>query len=348
MPLTSLRNLALLDWKECFEKLSGVEQILRKDPAGIYPQMDFTTRDRYRRVIEDLHRGSGRSEDQIAQLAIEMAIRAEQDSGRNKEEMHVGTYLIGEKRKDLARHIECHETMRFRFLQWVYRHHSAVYFSGLVFFSVTLISLGLCLGLRTNVLGIQIIIAALLLIPVSQLALEGMNYLVIRLLPPRILPKMDFRASGIPDSCRTLVIVPMMLLDQKTINAEVEKLEIRYLANKESNLLFGLYSDYMDAAQEHNEADAPLLDAITRGIQELNQRHGGERFFLFHRERKWSESEQKYIGWERKRGKLEDLNSLIDGTRPSLADRMVYVGDPEQLSNVRFVITLDSDTQLPA
>ncbi len=177
--------------------------------------------------------------------------------------------------------------------------------------------------------GIQFILALLLLIPASQLALEVMNYLVMRLFPPRTLPKMDFRVSGIPDACRTLVVVPMMLVDQETIKAEAEKLEIRYLANKEANLLFGLYSDYKDAAQAHCDADAALLQTATQCIEALNQRHGGERFFLFHRERKWCESEQKFIGWERKRGKLEELNDLIVGTRPREAERLVYVGDPD-------------------
>jgi cyclic beta-1,2-glucan synthetase len=343
----SLRHLALLDWKDCFEKVSAVEQTLRQDPAGIYPHLDFATRDRYRRVIEDLHRGSGRSEGEVARLAVEMAIHAGRDSGPDEGLSHVGTYLIGGQRKDLVRLIAGHENRRFRALQWTYRHHAAVYFTGLVFFSAALMALGLGLGLRAHALGIEILITALLFIPVSQLALEAMNYLVMRLLPPRTLPKMDFRASGVPDACRTLVVVPMMLVDRETIKAEAEKLEIRYLANQEANLLFGLYSDYQDAAQAHLAADAPLLEAMTLQIQDLNRRYGGERFFLFHRERQWSESERKYIGWERKRGKLEELNALIDGTRPASADRLVYVGDPDQLANVRFVITLDSDTQLP-
>jgi cyclic beta-1,2-glucan synthetase len=343
----SLRQLALLDWKECFEKLSSVEQILRQDPAGIYPRMDFATRDQYRRVIEQLHRGSGLAEDRIAQRTVEMAIQAAGDSTQDERLVHVGTYLVGEKRKDLARLIGCHETLRFRTLQWAYRHHSLVYFVGLAFFSAAFIFLAIWFGLRTQAPVIQIIIAALLFIPMSQLSLEVLNYLVIRLFPPRMLPKMDFRVSGIPDSCRTLVIVPMVLMDQETIKAEAEKLEIRYLANKEANLLFGLYSDYKDAPQAHCADDESLLEAITQCIKILNQRHGGERFFLFHRQRKWSVSEQKFIGWERKRGKLEELNGLIAGTRPRETDRLVYVGDQDQLSNVRFVITLDSDTQLP-
>ena len=344
---TSLRELALVDWKECFEKLSRVEQTLRQDPAGIYPRMDFATRDRYRRAIEDLHRGSGMAEDQVARHAIEMAIQAGNDSAEDEQSIHVGTYLIGKKREDLAQFIGCHESLRFRALHWAYRHYTAIYFLGLAFFSAAFISLPILLGLHAHAPGILIIITTLLLIPASHLSLEVMNYLVTRLFPPRVLPKMDFKISGIPDAYRTLVVVPMMLLDMETIKAEVEKLEIRYLANKEANLLFGLFSDYMDAPQAHYESDAALLQTATTCIQALNQRHGDDRFFLFHRERKWSESEQKFIGWERKRGKLEELNGLIDGTRPRGADRLVYVGDPDQLFNVRFVITLDSDTQLP-
>ncbi|MDI6451577.1 GH36-type glycosyl hydrolase domain-containing protein [Anaerobaca lacustris] len=192
------------------------------------------------------------------------------------------------------------------------------------------------------------IVATLLLIPASQLSLEVMNTLILRCFPPRALPKMDFRVSGIPDACRTLVVVPMMLVDQETIEGEAEKLEIRYLANKEANLLFGLYSDYTDATSAHCDADVALLQTATQCIVALNQRHGGERFFLFHRERKWCDCEQRFIGWERKRGKLEELNDLIVGTRPREAERLVHVGDPDRLSDVRFVITLDSDTQLPA
>jgi len=344
---TSLRQLALLDWRVCFEQLSRVERLLRQDPAGLYPQMDFDTRNRYRWAIEDLHRGAGLAEDQVAQRAIEMATQAARDSVEDERLMHVGTYLIGEKRRGLARLIGCRETLRFRALHWVYRHHSAVYFLGLGFFSAAFISLTLLLGLGAEAPGIQLSIALLLLLPASQLSLEVVNYMVMRLVPPRVLPKMDFSVSGIPDACRTLVVVPMMLVDLATIQAEAEKLEIRYLANKEANLLFGLFTDYTDAAEAHAEADASLLRAVTRCIEALNQRHGGERFFLFHRERKWSESEQKFIGWERKRGKLEELNGLINGTRPREADRLVYVGAPDQLSNVRFVITLDCDTQLP-
>jgi cyclic beta-1,2-glucan synthetase len=344
---TSLRQLALLDWREVFEQLSGVEQVLRLDPAGVYPTMDFATRDRCRRTIEELARRSGQAEEQVAQRVLELAAQAGRESAEEERQSHVGTWLVGEGRREFSRLLDCGEPLRYRTVQWVYRYHSAVYFLAVGVFSALVLASIVGFGLAGESPGIQLGLALLMLIPVSQLALEVVNYLVTRLLPPRALPKMDFEEAGIPDEFRTLVVVPMMLVDAETIRAEVEKLEIRYLANKDENLLFSLFTDYTDAPHLQREDDARLTQLAVESLRGLNRRHGGERFFLFHRERVWSESEQKFIGWERKRGKLEELNRLIDGTRPEAAARVVYVGDPDHLADVRFIITLDSDTQLP-
>jgi len=344
---TSLRLLAQLDWREIFEKLSLVEQTLRRDPAGVYGGMDFATRDRCRRAIEDLARASGQSELQVAGLVVKLAAQAGREAGGNEQRSHVGAWLVGEGRAEVARVLACRETLRYRSLEWIYRHHTVVYAASIgggsaLFFS--LIAVFWPSGLSRPVC---LALLLFLLIPVSQLAIEVVNYLITRVLPPRPLPKMDFEVSGIPDEFRTLVVVPMMLTNPDTVRGEVEKLEIRYLANKEANLLFSLFTDYTDSATLSHEDDSLLLQTASEYLTELNQRHGSERFFLFHRERTWSDSEQKFIGWERKRGKLEELNRLIDGTRPESAADMVYVGDPLQLADVRFIITLDSDTQLP-
>jgi cyclic beta-1,2-glucan synthetase len=380
---TSLRQLALMDWRQIFEDLSRVERVLRLDPAGVYRKMDFETRDRYRCAVEELARGSGVPELEAAQRAVELAAKLggevarglagdatrdgtgdgsrggtaegprdmpQREVPRDERAAHVGTYLVGDARPDLARLIHCRETLRRRVLQWVYRHHSRVYFIGLGLSLALLVSLVVLLGLRGQTPGVQLLITLLLVVPASQLSLEVLNYVATRLLPPHTLPKMDFETSGIPDACRTLVVVPMLLVDAETTQAEVEKLEIRYLANKEENLVFGLFTDYTDSTRAHCDEDEPLLRLATEKLEALNGRYGGEgdeSFFLFHRDRRWSESERKFIGWERKRGKLEELNRLIEGTRPDDAGRLAYVGDPDKLSNVRFVITLDSDTQLP-
>lgn len=344
---TSLRQLALLDWREIFEKLSRVEQLLRRDPAGVYPGMDFATRDRCRRAVEDLARAAAQSEERVAEHVIRLATQAGRESTGDERRSHVGSWLTGEGRAELAGQLACREKSRYRFLEWIYRHHTPIYTVGICGVTALLYSLLTAFSPAGLSLPIRMGLALLLLVPVSQLAIEVVNYLITRLLPPRPLPKMDFEAAGIPDAFRTLVVVPMMLVNAETVRSEVEKLEIRYLANKEANLLFSLFTDYTDSTTPSHEDDSRLLQTASACLAELNLRHGGERFFLFHRERTWSESEQKFIGWERKRGKLEELNRLIDGTRPESAPSMVHVGDPDGLTDVRFIITLDSDTQLP-
>ncbi|WP_163339831.1 GH36-type glycosyl hydrolase domain-containing protein [Desulfopila sp. IMCC35008] len=352
---TSLRQLTMLDWREMFEKLSRVEQILRNEPRGVYSMMDFATRDRCRQAVEELAYNSAQAEEHIAERVVELAARSLQESADDDLRNYVSSWLIGEGRRELAGLISCRESLRHRILAWTYRHHTSVYFafvgSTLTALVTAIVGFSLHSGFMVTswsqtMIGLGCIVLALV-VPVSQLAIEVVNYVVTRFLPPRSLAKMDFKKTGIPDEFRTLVVVPVMLADAGTVDAEVEKLEIRYLANKETNLFFSLFSDYTDADTATRPADASLLARAIEAVATLNQRYGDERFFLFHRERTWSESEQKYIGWERKRGKLEELNNLIDGSRPENAPSLVYIGNEQQLADIRFVITLDSDTRLP-
>ena len=346
---TSLRQLALLDWRQIFESLSRVEQLLRGDPSGIYPAMDFDTRDRCRQVIEELSRRSGLAEPEVARHALALAKEAMSGpAGRDDRRMHVGTWLIGNGRQGLVRLLHCGENRRHRLLQWIYRRSSAVFFSCLgILTAGSIAPLAALARLDGHASAVPILLTVLLVLPASQFALEVLNYLATRILPPRALPKMDFEVTGVPEEFRTLVVVPVLLGDAPSVRNEVEKLEVRYLANRENNLLFSLFTDYRDADAAHRDEDAELLRAAVEGIESLNRRHEDGRFLLFHRERTWSDSEQKFIGWERKRGKLEELNGLIAGTRPQGSPDLVRAGRPESLANVRFVITLDSDTQLP-
>lgn len=345
----SLRQLALLDWRKIFESLSQVERLLRGEPCGIYPGMDFDTRDRYRRVIEELSRASDQTEDQVARQALALAQDAmNAPPGTDERRRHVGTYLIGEGRKELVQRLHCGENWRYRLLHLIYRHSSAVFFCSLGIFVVGLLLLVTLAVPGSLAIELCLLLALLLIIPASQLALEVLNYLAARVLPPRVLPKMDFEVSGIPDQFRTLVVVPVLLGNAQSIRSEVEKLEVRYLANRDKNLIFGLFTDYQDAGEEHQKTDVELLHVAVESTESLNSHYGSGHFFLFHREREWCESEQKFIGWERKRGKLEELNALLAGTRPEGAPDIVYVGERDALADVRFVITLDSDTQLPA
>jgi cyclic beta-1,2-glucan synthetase len=201
----SLRLLAELDWKDCFERLSKVEAILRLDPAGTYPGMDFATRDRYRRAVEDLHRGSRLPEEHVARRVVEMAAGAhvETDPAAAGGPVHIGHFLIGEGRPSLARHIGCRETFRFRMLHWAEKHHTLVYALGLSGFTAALLGPAVRYGVPDLTPAVQLLFAALLLVPASQLAMDILNKLIIRFFPPRPLAKMDFRKTGIPDSCLT-------------------------------------------------------------------------------------------------------------------------------------------------
>ena len=346
--ITTLRQLSRLDWRAVFEHLSLVERALGDDPAGVYRSMDFDTRDRYRAAVEELARGSEATELEVARQAVALAdANAEGDPG-TEHLRHVGTYLIDSGRPELVAAVAAKESRHRRRLRWIYGHHTTLYL-GSIALSTLLLTVPVAAALARSRAPWEAWAVVLLvaLLPASQLAIQIVNYWVTRLLPPRVLAKMSFADGGIPDAFRTLVVVPMLLVDETTLSDEVEKLEVRYLANPDDNLQFGLLADYRDCDQKQTEGDARLLDHAVRAIEGLNQQYGADRFYLFVRDREWCETEQKYIGWERKRGKLEELNALISGEPVRGGAGIVRVGDADQLMNIRFVITLDSDTQLP-
>ncbi|HEY43765.1 MAG TPA: glycosyl transferase, partial [Anaerolineae bacterium] len=343
--ITSLRQLALLDWREIFEDQSRVDVALRMDPAGVYHQMDFETRDRYRRSVEELAFCAGITEEQVAKIVVEIAAEHPVDSLFH----HIGYYLVDKGRDQLIDRLTCRDSRRNRALQWVYRNHSLLYITSISFINV--IAVGFALGIL-NLIGIRspflyVAISLVTVLPASQFAILLVNYLITRVLPPRTLPKLSFEEKGIPVEYRTLVVVPILLVDQETILDEVSKLEIRYLANPDPNLLYGLFSDFTDADMQRMDGDDALLALAVERIENLNQFYSEDRFYLFHRDREWSESEGCFIGRERKRGKLEDLNRLLISETPGPSERILHAGLPDRLKDIRFVITLDSDTQLP-
>ncbi len=335
---TSIRQLNQLDWRDVFEELSWVEKILASDPTDVYASMDFRTRDNYRQVVKRFALRSGRNEDDVARIAVDLAA----GSG-----VHVGDILLGAGKRKLEERLGCREPLGIRLPEFLRRHHASVYFGGLTLFFLPIFATTYGYAQGAWPIGLHLAIALMLTIPASQLAVEMLNYLLTRLMRPASLAKMDFEESGIPDDFRTLVVIPTLLVDEETIRHEAEKLEIRYMANREENLRYSLFTDYTDSTREHKDEDDRLLQVAVNCIKELNRRYETDIFFLFHRERTWCDTEQKYIGWERKRGKLEELNKLLDGTCPESADTLVHAGNPDRLTGVRFIITLDSDTQLP-
>lgn len=344
----SLRFLGAMDWRTFVETMSVVEQTLREDPAAAYGAMDFATRDRYRHAVEHMAKSSRLSESDIARQAIRLAQQRATESGRDRRETHVGFYLIGRGTPQLERMVGV-RLSRAEMLQRAIGRCPSLLYVGTIGLLSLLFTAGLLFqAYAEDAKGWLLVLVGLLsLLSTSQLAVTVVNWLATVLVTPHALPRLDF-SKGIPPDSRTLVVVPTMLSSVEHIEHLVEALEVRFLANRDSHLHFSLLTDFRDAQEETMPEDAPLLRLAHERIGELNDKYKEttqEAFLLFHRPRRWNPGERVWMGYERKRGKLADLNQLLRG---NATDRFsLVVGDTAVLSTVRYVITLDTDTQLP-
>src|SRR6059036_2382157 len=339
--INSCRRLAQIQWRELFQSTSWAESELAADPAGVYARMDFETRDRCRSAVEEIARWSRCSEQKTIDQALALAKAAEDEVAR-----HVGYFLIDAGRPALERATNARVPLAERSRRWLRAHATGAYFGSIFLLTAAMVAAPLVFSAGSVHWLTHGLLGFLLLLPASELAVLAMNYFVTSLLPPQVLPKMSFKKEGIPDDCRTLVVVPLLLTTPDAIQNELNRLEIRYLGNTDGNLRFSLLTDFADAPRESMPEDPEYIDIVARGIEELNRRHGAGRFFLFHRGRSWSESEQRWIGWERKRGKIEQLNRFLIGESAPELEGFLRAGDRAQLEGIRFVITLDADTQL--
>ncbi|HEX7369100.1 MAG TPA: glucoamylase family protein [Rhodanobacteraceae bacterium] len=348
--INSLRKISETNWSELLERVSTVDRILGEDPAGAYTNMDFATRGRYRHAIESLALRSGRSEREVAERVLEMA-RVQCGSNDDPRVRHVGYYLIGDGLRPLTRALGAHASAEYRLAEKLRRWPSTTYMGSILLISLVITALASegrlsYFGAMPRVLDIVLLIAVF--IAASQPAVALVNWLLGMLVPARLLPRMSF-SGGIPDECRTLVVVPWLLGSEAGLAEQLDALEVRYLGNRDPNLHFALLTDFPDAPQRDMPQDAALLSAATRGIDRLNAQHplpGSTRFHLFHRPREWNPRQAVWMGFERKRGKLGDLNRVLRGERPERSFSLV-VGDLDALQASRYVITLDADTQLP-
>jgi hypothetical protein len=336
--ISSLRDLEKLTWKDIVEKISHVDRILRDDPSGDYARMDFDTRDMYRHSIEVTGRKSREknedpalAEERVAKLAIEVS--ASQETG--SKERHIGYWLIDKGRESWRK--QCgyrHAGLGFR--RFIVRRPGFSYLASAAVFTALILA-GAAFVLRATPAWWLV----LLILPALHVALAILNPLVTFTLPPRRLPRYDF-SKGVPEECKTFVVVPTLLLSRENVESLLENLEIHYLANRDPNILFALLTDFPDADQQETPKDS-LIDACIEGVERLNQRYPGN-FYLFHRPRLWNPSEGRWMGHERKRGKLNDFNRYLLGHGDAFS---VKVGNLSAARGVKYVITLDSDTQLP-
>jgi cyclic beta-1,2-glucan glucanotransferase len=344
--VTSLREISQIEWKGFFEANCVVDHILRSDPSGAYPCMDFESRELYRNAVSDLVKHTTLSEVEVARGSIFCARKAkERKWGVNQRAVerrsNVGYYLTDHGLLRLKRIIGYRPSLKRRMKDLVLEWPEVYYVAGVEL--TTLV--GVFLLLRHLGTVIPLIPGLLLLIPASQAAVGLVNQLTVRLVPPRRLPRADF-SDGIPNEFATLVVVPSLLLNEQEVRHIVESLEVRYLGNRDPNLHFALLTDSPDTSKPVDEHD-DLVELCSSLIKQLNAKYADDRqggFFHLHRHRVYNPQENRWMGWERKRGKLLDLNKLILGEEDNFP---VKVGDLSILPHVRYVITLDSDTRLP-
>ncbi|MGK2856293.1 MAG: GH36-type glycosyl hydrolase domain-containing protein, partial [Thermoanaerobaculia bacterium] len=346
--VTSLRLCATLDWSRFVEQVSPMERILRRDPAGVYPRMNFASRDSYRHAVEEIADPNGEAQIRVALRAVESARLAAEQSGIDERAAHVGHHLVGEGRRGLEIDVAFRPPLAKRFRRWAASHATASYLGGISLLTTVFVLIAYTYAGAANAPALALVAALLALLPASELAVLLVQHFVPLFVSPRRLPRIDFTREPVPDSARTLVVVPVLLGSVGEVESTIAHLEVQALGNLEPNIHFAILSDFKDAPTLEVEGDDEILRAAIAGIEDLNRRHlrdGNDRFFLFHRDRKWNAKEGVFMGWERKRGKIKELNRLLRS--PDDAGFSVKIGQLSILPSVRYVLTLDADTRLP-
>jgi len=342
----SLRLVSTFDWSEFFESVSLVEQVLQRDPAAVYGRMDFGSRDRYRHSVEELAEPTGEGQVRVALKSVERARQiAERSPGAR--EAHVGYYLIGGGRSQFERGIG----WKPRAVVWLkrafFRYATLGYLGTIGVLTAALVAAAVAYaqahGSRWPSLGLVVLLT---LVPASELVIQIVQRVIASLVPPRRLPRLDLRR--IPESARTMVIIPTILDSVERARELAAHVEVQALGNLDPHIHFAILSDFRDADAERLALDTEILTAAADAVRALNAKHGHggpDRFFLFHRTRQWNEQERLWMGWERKRGKIEEFNRLLRGATDT--SFVLTVGNASILPEVRYCITLDSDTRLP-
>jgi len=344
----SLRFLGTMDWREFVESLSVVEHTLQKDISGVYSRMDFATRDTYRHVVEKIAKYSELSEQEIADRAIRLANNYALRNGSDDRTAHVGYFLVDKGVSLIEKGARISLPIADS-IQKIIRSFPLLFYTG----SIILISIlfGGLLTVRAYNEGLSswllIIVGILSFLCTSHFAVTLVNWFTTLFIQPRSLSSMNF-TYGIPPESRSLVVIPAMLGSKAEIEELVENLEVHFLANRDENLHFALLTDYKDASQETLPEDELLLELTKQKIADLNTKYESRHqsiFFLFHRPRKWNARERLWMGYERKRGKLTELNALLRGEGQNYFSHIE--GKQGFFSNIKYVITVDADTQLP-
>lgn len=354
--IASLKYTSSFDWSEIFETISFLEKILRQDPSGTYGMMDIDTRNHYKGQIGILAKSYGVSELHIAREAIELARKSSSECSADDDEnycakkSHVGYYLMGKGLETLESRQKNPKNRSDRIKSRLSEHLGFFYLCFIVVFTAILTAVAVIyaavnLGERNAALAVLAGIAVLL--PASEMAVTVANWLVCKVKKPSFFPRLELK-DGIPENLTTMVVIPAILSDEKRVEQLLENMENHYLANRQENLYFALLGAFSDSDGPNKENDVGVLRTASEGVKALNSKYakdGKDLFYFYNRLRKFNGCDNKWTGWERKRGALMELNEMLLGSQEtSIA---YYSNGKQPAENIRYIITLDADTMLP-
>ena len=334
--ITSLHSISTLNWNDIFESISVVEEKLRNDPLKVYSEMDFESRDYYRKAIEKIANQWKVSEVRIAKQAVNLAFEAFKKKDSDKY-CHVGYYLIDKGRDKLFELLKVGKDN--------YRLDSTRLYVTSILILTFLLTLFFTSVLPVNLNSLHILFfIPLLFVALSDISVYFINFLLMKIYPVTLLPRFDFK-KGIPKEAFTMVIIPALLVDGKSVKDLIGKMEVYYLANKDENLIFALVGDFVDSNTEKEKNDEKIVETALNRIEKLNRIYAKDKdiFYYFHRKRTFNEKQNKWMGWERKRGAIIELNNLLKGIENTFYIKSGYT---DYLKELKYIITIDSDTNL--
>ncbi|MEX2415890.1 MAG: glucoamylase family protein, partial [Paenibacillaceae bacterium] len=350
----SMRSLSRWDWRVQFEQLSLVEQTLRQDPTGDYALLDYTSRDTLRKRVEQLARRLHVPENLIANQVIKLAIQqleqAHQDipvDGRLPRQAYLPYYLLEAKGiQQLQRELRTCSKPRSMPEEGLWRRAMGTYFNFLILsYVVILLGFIMWIGNGVHLTPLNLLLMVILLsFPALEWATTWMHGLIEWSKRPTPLLRYDF-SNGITSEAKTMVVIPVIWSTIDEVQEMADRLELHYLVSRDPNIHYALLGDFKDSDTEQRPEDQTVLKAARDSIEKFNSIYPGNVFHLYHRRRLWNSSEGKWMGWERKRGKLVEFVELLRGKRDTSYD--YYISDSSNLASIRYMITLDSDTQLP-
>ena len=354
--ITSINTIIRVNFLEIFEQINGVEEILKQDPADVYRKMDYKTRAYYRNEIEKISKKTKISEMYIAKKCLELAQKKADNIKDNidislKKETHIGYYLISNGKSILLS-----ELLNKKIKNSSSKNKMKIYILGIVILSLLMSLLcGIYVYEYTNNLLISFLFFTVAIVPSQTIVVQVIQYVLSKLIKPKILPKLDYK-SGIPEEDSTMVIIPTIIKNKEKVQELFSKLEVYYIGNKSENLYFTLLGDCSSGKNEIEDFDDEIINSGIEEIKKLNEKYPSEknnRFNFVYRKRTWNSSEECYLGWERKRGAINQFNEYMLGNikNPFLFSSFEIEKDEEnnfnnKIPKIKYVITLDSDTDL--